>query len=97
MLSATACPDNSGKSRFAGNKISYFIMILALFTSCQKEEVKTQIQQQKVPEEQIDKVLKTDSVSINDFGEHKSIHQIEWEEHRKEFGVDTLNTNVTQD
>ncbi len=92
MLSATACPDNSGKSRFAGKKIIYFLTILALFTSCKEKEVKTQVRQQKVPEEQIDKVLKTDSISINDFGEHKSIHQTEWEEHRKE--ADTLTINV---
>lgn len=75
-------------------KLIYFITILALFTSCKEKEVKTQIQQQKVPEEQIDGVLKTDSVTINDFGEHKSIHQIEWEEHRKELDTLIINTNT---
>ncbi len=75
-------------------KIIYFLTILTLFISCKEKKVKTQIQQQKVPEEQIDQVSKTDSVTINDFGEHKSIHQIEWEEHRKEVGVDTLKTDV---
>ena len=73
-------------------KLIYFITILALFTSCKKEEVKTQIQQQKVPEEQIEEITKTDSVTTNDFGEHKSIHQTEWEEHRKE--ADTLTIHV---
>lgn len=72
-------------------KIIYYIMMFVLLVSCQGNATK---EQQKVPEEQIDKVLKTDSVSINDFGEHKSIHQIEWEEHRKEVGVDTVETKV---
>ena len=75
-------------------KIIYFIMTLALIASCKEKEVKTQVQQQKVPEEQIDQVSKTDSVSINDFGEHKSIHQIEWDEHRKELDTLIINTNT---
>ena len=68
-------------------RIFYILMILALFTSCKKVE-KVQIQQQKVTEETISKILKTDSVTVSDFGEHRSIHQQEWEEHQKDV-VDT--------
>lgn len=71
----------------------YIVMILVLFTSCQKEG-KTQTQQQIVPEEKITKISKIDSDSTNNFGEHKGIHQIEWEEHRRERGLDTLRTDT---
>lgn len=94
MFSATACPDNSGKSCLTGKTIIYFIMILALFTSCKEEEVKTQGQKQKVPEEQTSKILNIDSVTTNDFGEHKSIHQIEWEEHQNNVGADTQKSPI---
>ena len=79
MLSAT-------KSRFAGKIIIYILMIFALFTSCKKVETKSE------PKEQIIDISKTDSITVNDFGEHKSIHQQEWEEHRQELGVDTVKT-----
>ena len=58
-------------------------MILALFTSCKNVETKSQ------PKEQNINVSKTDSIIVNDFGEHKSIHQQEWEEHQEDL-VDTL-------
>ena len=69
-------------------------MILALFTSCKKVE-KTKIQSQKMPEEKNNKISKTDSVTLNDFSEHKSIHQQEWEEHRQALGVDTVETDLS--
>ena len=61
-----------------------------MFISCKEVKEKTQAQQKIVPEEKINKISKTDSVTLNDFGEHKGIHQQEWEEHQKEIDVDTL-------
>lgn len=75
-------------------KLLYFITILALLTSCKEEKIKLQVQQQKVSEEKITKISKTDSDSTNNFGEHKGIHQTEWEEHRRERGLDTLRTDA---
>jgi len=71
-------------------KIIYYIMIFVLLVSCQKNATK---EQQKVTEKQIEEITKTDSITIGDFGEHKSIHQIEWEEHREELDTLTINVN----
>jgi len=65
-------------------RIFYLLIILTLFTSCKKVETKSQ------PIEQNINVSKTDSITVNNIGEHKSIHQQEWEEHQKEIEVDTL-------
>lgn len=87
MLSVT-------KSRLAGKIVIYLIMILALFISCKEVKEETQVPQKIVPKENINKISNTDSVTANDFGEHKSIHQTEWEEHRRERGLDTLRIDV---
>ncbi len=69
-------------------KIFYILLMLVLLTSCKKEE-KTQIQQQNIP------ISKIDSVTTTDFGECKSIHQQEWEEHQEDL-VDTLKIQNNQ-
>ena len=68
-------------------------MILVLFTSCKKVE-ETKIQQQKVQDETINKISKKDSTTASDFGEHKSIHQQEWEEHQEDV-MDTVKTDLS--
>ena len=69
-------------------KIMYLLMVVALVTFCKKKAL-TPIQQQKVSE------LQTipDSITVNNFGERKSIHQQEWEEHQ-EAVVDTLEIHI---
>jgi hypothetical protein len=69
-------------------KIMYLLMVVALVTSCKKKEV-IHIQQQKVSELQ----TVSDSITVNNFGERKSIHQQEWEEHQ-EAVVDTLKIHI---
>ena len=63
-------------------KTFFFILILVLYISCRKEKVKTETPKNEQ--------VQQDSISFNDFGEHKGIHQQEWEEHQKEIDVDTL-------
>jgi hypothetical protein len=65
---------------------AYIILILALFTSCKNVETKSQ------PKEQNSNVSKRDSITENDFGEHESIHQQEWEEHQIGIEIDTIST-----
>ena len=69
-------------------KTVYLLMVVALVTSCKKKAL-TPIQQQKVSE--VQKV--SDSIAVNNFGERKSIHQQEWEEHQ-EAVVDTLEIHI---
>ncbi len=66
-------------------KFIYLIVFLILIVSCKekKENIETQI----------NKHTAQDSVTLNDFGEHKSIHQQEWEEHQKELEADTLKAS----
>jgi len=70
-------------------RIIFVLMILVLFTSCKKVETKSQ------PKDQNIDVSKIDSIIVNDFGEHKSIHQQEWEEYREDL-VDTLKNSNNQ-
>ncbi|MCK4903823.1 MAG: hypothetical protein KAS35_03955 [Candidatus Marinimicrobia bacterium] len=66
-------------------KFIYSIVILILIISCKKEKENI--------ETQINKHTAKDSVTLNDFGEHKSIHQQEWEEHQEELETDTLKAS----
>ena len=59
----------------------FYIIVVLIFISCGKKKVKTE-----TPESE---QVAQDSISYNNFGERKSIHQQEWEEHQKDVVVDT--------
>lgn len=65
----------------------YILVLLFLIISCNKEKEKTKTQ--------INKKVVQDSITVSDFGEHKSIHQEEWEKYREKLGVDTVKTNLS--
>ncbi len=56
--------------------IFYILMISVLIISCKEKEIKTEIPQYEP--------ITQDSALLKDHGEHKSIHQQEWEEHQKD-------------
>lgn len=56
--------------------IFYTLMISVLIISCKEKEIKTEIPQTEQ--------AKRDSLMQNNYDEHKSIHQQEWEEHQKD-------------
>lgn len=65
--------------------IFYLLTVLILIISCAKKETQAGVH--------TNKQIEQDSISVNDFGEHKGIHQQEWEEHQKESRLDTLETS----
>ena len=66
----------------------FYIIALILIISCGQEKVKTETPKSEQ--------VAQDSISYDNFGKRKSIHQQEWEEHRKELGVDTLEIQINQ-
>ena len=60
----------------------YILIMTAIIISCKKKEIKTEAPKNIE--------IKQDSVLVKDYGERKSIHQQEWEEHQIESVVDSI-------
>gem|GEM_PF-2716073 len=65
--------------------IGFILIIILFFFACRKGKVKsTQIHQETPAEQNI-----IDTTDGGNFGEHKSIHQQEWEKHKNKADADS--------